>query len=224
MCTLTRGERFEDARKVYNRHGNQTMDEVTAATGVKKSMIQALEDDGNNRSVGYDKVAKLAAHYGVSVNWLLCLDGDYHICPSAVDELGLSQKNTDFLKDPSIAVGRPITVPRFNMIARTLINDIIDICREKRLDNDFQMMMHILKRHYGLCYMEEITDLPSSNEVSRYIEHKGLFVLNADDGIEYFANKIGSRISHSLKEKYYDSKEEAHKMYADMLSEKGKKE
>ena len=59
---LTRGERFKDARIVHNQHGKQTMDEVAAATGISKSLIQALENDDKERSVGYDKVAALAAH------------------------------------------------------------------------------------------------------------------------------------------------------------------
>ena len=85
------------------------------------------------------------------------------------------------------------------------------------------MMMHILKRHYGLCYMEEIPGLPSGDDVIRYNEHHGLFTLKSEDGIEYFADKIGRKISYGLKEKYYNSQKEANKMYADMLSEKRKK-
>ena len=45
MVRLTRGERFKDARTVHNQHKKQTMDEVAAATGISKSLIQALEDD-----------------------------------------------------------------------------------------------------------------------------------------------------------------------------------
>ena len=46
---LTRGERFKDARIVHNQHGKQTMDEVAAAPGIKKSLIQALEKDENRQ-------------------------------------------------------------------------------------------------------------------------------------------------------------------------------
>ena len=66
---LTRGERFKDARIVHNQHGKQTMDEVAAATGISKSLIQALENDDKERSVGYDKVAALAAHYRVTADY-----------------------------------------------------------------------------------------------------------------------------------------------------------
>ena len=75
MARLTRGERFKDARIVHNRNGKQTMDEVATATSVSKSLIQSLEDDSINRSVGYDKVAKLATHYRVTTDFLLGLSG-----------------------------------------------------------------------------------------------------------------------------------------------------
>lgn len=73
MCTLSKGERFKDARTVYNQHGSQSMDEVYKATGVSASMIKDLEDDEKSRSVGYEKVAILAKHYGVSSDFLLGL-------------------------------------------------------------------------------------------------------------------------------------------------------
>ncbi len=90
MAKLTRGERFKDARTVYNKHHKQTMDEVASATGVSKSMIQALEDDEVDRSVGYDKVVKLAVHYHVSTDFLLGLTENPFPQKSIIDELGLS--------------------------------------------------------------------------------------------------------------------------------------
>lgn len=71
MHKLTRAERFKDARTVHNRHGSQSMDDVYKATGVSASMIKDLEDDEKSRSVGYEKVAMLARHYGVSTDYLL---------------------------------------------------------------------------------------------------------------------------------------------------------
>jgi len=90
MCTLSRGERFKDARLVHNRNGKQSMDEVYAATGIAASMIKDLEDDDKERSVGYDKIAILARHYGVSTDYLLSLSSDPNRSPCATDELGLS--------------------------------------------------------------------------------------------------------------------------------------
>lgn len=98
MCTLTRGERFKDARTVHNQHGSQSMNEVYEATGVSASMIKELEDDEKTRSVGYEKVAVLAKYYGVSADFLLGLTKDPSIQPSAVDELGLSKKSVQFFK------------------------------------------------------------------------------------------------------------------------------
>lgn len=98
MSRLTRGERFKDARTVFNKNKKETMDEVFAATGVSKSAIQALEDDSISRSVGYDKVAKLSEHYGVSADYLLCLSDDPRLAHSAVDELGLSTYSISWLE------------------------------------------------------------------------------------------------------------------------------
>lgn len=99
---LTRGERFKDARIVHNAKGKQTMDEVSAATGISKSLIQALEDDNVDRSVGYDKIAKLANHYRVSANFLLGLSKDPDIFPSAVDDLELSVKAVETIRKLSM--------------------------------------------------------------------------------------------------------------------------
>ena len=87
---LTRGERFKDARIVHNQHGKQTMDEVEAATGIKKSLIQALENDENHRDVGYAKVATLAAHYHVTADFLLGFTNDPYPQRTAIDDLGIT--------------------------------------------------------------------------------------------------------------------------------------
>lgn len=92
MAYLTRGERFKDARVVYNQNGKQTMVQVSAATKVSQSTISDLENDGSARRVNYEDVACLAKHYGVSADYLLGLTDDHHINPSAVDELGLTEK------------------------------------------------------------------------------------------------------------------------------------
>lgn len=96
--TLSRGERFAEARTKYNPHGSQTMREVSVATGVSWSMISDLENDDIERSVGYDKVQALADHYSVSIDWLLGRSSDPHIQPTAVDELGLSTDSIDTLR------------------------------------------------------------------------------------------------------------------------------
>lgn len=97
MCTLSRGERFKDARLVHNKNGKQSMDDVYTATGVSASMIKDLEDDEKERSVGYDKIAILAKHYGVSTDYLLSLTNDPKRTPCATDELGLSAQSINWL-------------------------------------------------------------------------------------------------------------------------------
>lgn len=128
MSILTRGERFKDARTVYNQNKKQTMKAVETATGISASLIKDLEDDKSTRSVGYDKVAALAKHYGVSSDFLLNLSDDPAIRPSAVDELGLYPETidellsnyeimtggiTDIYEDPSI---RAINITLLEML------------------------------------------------------------------------------------------------------------
>lgn len=98
MPLLTRGERFKDARTVYNQHGNQTMSTVQSATGVSASLIADLENDDKDRKANYIDVATLAKHYGVTTDWLCGLAPDHHIKPCASSELGLSEKSIYFLK------------------------------------------------------------------------------------------------------------------------------
>lgn len=98
MATLTRGERFKDARKEFNQHGNQTMSSVEKATGVSASLIADLENDDKDRRVNYIDIATLAKHYGVTTDWLCGISDDHHISPCASSELGLSEKSLYFLK------------------------------------------------------------------------------------------------------------------------------
>lgn len=95
MESLTRGERFKDARTVHNQHGSQTMSAVQNATGVSASLIADLENDEKDRKVNYIDVATLAKHYGVTTDWLCGLVPDHHVKPCASSELGLSPKAVD---------------------------------------------------------------------------------------------------------------------------------
>jgi hypothetical protein len=95
---LTRGERFQDARKALPA-GKDTIYSVSAATGVSGSLIQALEDDENIRDVGYSKVTALAKYYGVSADYLLGLDEYPHkqFGNSTARDMGLSEKAVSVL-------------------------------------------------------------------------------------------------------------------------------
>ncbi len=99
MHKLSRGERFKDARTIHNQHGKQTMKEVEERTGVSASLIKDLEDDASTRSVGYEKVSRLAIHYGVSIDWLCGITDAHQVAPCAVDQLGLSEKAVSNLVD-----------------------------------------------------------------------------------------------------------------------------
>lgn len=94
---LSRGERFEEAR----RKANKSMDVVAGETGLSKSMIQALEDDGNNRDVGYSNIVKLAICYNVSSDFLLGLS-DIPSLDIAIrkigEKTGLSEPNIQRLQ------------------------------------------------------------------------------------------------------------------------------
>lgn len=74
MYTLSRGERFKDARRVHNQHGTQTMQQVCLATGVSKRALSDLENDESTTGVSYLSVIALARHYGVTTDWLLGLE------------------------------------------------------------------------------------------------------------------------------------------------------
>lgn len=113
MAELTRGERFCDARTVYNQHGKQTMDDVATATRLAKSMIQSLEDDTSQRSVGYDKIITLAQHYGVTTDFLFGLSNDPKPRPSVVDDLCLSVEAVSNIINwkNNISIGNSLNMP-----------------------------------------------------------------------------------------------------------------
>ena len=66
--------RFQKARKEYNKHGEESAETVAKHTGLSRSLIDDLESTlDNKRGVSYLKVAKLAEYYGVSADYLLGL-------------------------------------------------------------------------------------------------------------------------------------------------------
>lgn len=163
MC-LSRGERFKDARVLYNQHGNQTMKEVKDATGVNQSTIQALEDDDIIRSVGYDKVVALARHYGVSLNWLLGLtEEDPYLKPTSVDELGLSSsviykiknvEHPDVIKGINLLLDESLNDPTLFIlisVAKDLVNEQQNVVTE-----DFQHDLLSKDENYILCHSEDV--------------------------------------------------------------------
>lgn len=75
---LSRAERFQDSRLYHNKNGKETIREVAEKLNFSKTVLEALENDNDERDVGYSKIKVLAEHYGVSADYLLGLDD----CPS----------------------------------------------------------------------------------------------------------------------------------------------
>lgn len=71
---LSRAERFQDARLIHNVNGKETIREVAEKLNFSKTVLEALENDNDERDVGYSKIKILAEHYGVSADYLLGLD------------------------------------------------------------------------------------------------------------------------------------------------------
>lgn len=98
----TRGERFEDARR--SMPGNLSLRAVERLSGVPYAIIQALENDNNDRGVSYKEIMKLAEFYNVSVDYLLCITDTptrdattQAIC----QETGLSEKAVEKIQNIS---------------------------------------------------------------------------------------------------------------------------
>lgn len=138
----------------------------------------------------------------VSADWLLGLSDDPSPDPCAVDSLGLSVENVNYLYDPSIALGLGCSVPEVNRLVRGFLNDILEICRDECLHSEFRIMLNIIARLNGLTKKDTHDDLLSFKDVDEYHRRNGLFVLPAKDGAAYYADKIGALIGHSLMEKY----------------------
>ena len=65
-CQTTQGERFKDARTVWNQYVNQSTKAVSDATGISTSIINALENE--TRSVGYEKVYLMQNNMNLEVS------------------------------------------------------------------------------------------------------------------------------------------------------------
>lgn len=171
MAKLEIGERFKDARNVHNQHGKQTMDEVAAATGVSKTVIQSLEkweNRKNNRDVGISNVIALAKHYSVSADWLLGLSEDHNKQPCAADTLGLSENIVNWftaLKENS--------TPENDLSAS--ICDVMELPRFQALMYQLSDCAHAVKAE---CLHSQLVDqyIPQAGYASDFIiadEHIG---------------------------------------------------
>lgn len=191
MTKLTRGERFKDARIVHNQHKKQTMDEVATATGVSKSLIQSLEDDNVNRSVGYDKVAKLAAHYRVTTDFLLGLSDDPFPTPSIVDDLGLSLKAVDAIEQLEM-----YDTPNGQLQFGNASSHALDILNCLLESPDFHEVMGNLLMCFDSFWIDASGRQFEGEDygLEAEIRDAGHIVLKGDYAARFYANEAGNSL------------------------------
>lgn len=191
MAKLTRGERFKDARIVHNQHKKQTMDEVATATGVSKSLIQSLEDDSVNRSVGYDKVAKLAAHYRVTTDYLLGLSDDPFPMPSVVDDLGLSLKAVEAIERLEM-----FDTPNGQLQFRNASSHALDILNCLLESPDFHEVMGNLLMCFDSFWINASGRQFEGDDYDLEAEMRdaGHIVLKGDYAARFYANEAGNSL------------------------------
>lgn len=191
MARLTRGERFKDARLDHNRNGKQTMDEVATATGVSKSLIQSLEDDSISRSVGYDKVAKLAAHYRVTTDFLLGLSDDPFPMPSVVDDLGLSLKAVDAIEQLEM-----FDTPNGQLQFGNASSHALDILNCLLESPDFHEVMGNLLMCFDSFWINASGRQFKGEDYGLEAEMRdaGHIVLKGDSAARFYANEAGNSL------------------------------
>lgn len=165
-----------------------------------------------------ETLVKIAVFLNTSTDYLLGLEPDPAKKPSAATEIGLSVENIAFLKDPQLPTGR-----RFRKEdVCGLVNDLLDICREKQLYGKFQLMKSMLHKDINPVMARD----PSYSDISplafdQYIQENHLFVLPRVDAADYYSSKIGVQIGHSLAEKYSIPQREAVTVPADFFEKGG---
>lgn len=201
MHTLTRGGRFKHARTVLNQHGSQSMDEVYSATWISPSMIKDLEDDEKNRSVGYDKIATLAKHYGVSSDFLLGISDiktPDTTAQAVIEYTGLSEDNVSTLhRMAENALLRDVfeTAEDGTMTINgeqpylDFLNDILSAvyAGKETFVREYILLRHYAERlpNYDPLYSGEIVDETLANHgytsirISEFIEHKSVNIARA---------------------------------------------
>ena len=140
MIKLTIGERFKDARTVYNQNRKQTTQEVKDATDISTGAISEIENDKRKEGPSFNATIKLAKHYGVSADYLLGLSDDPHRTPSAVDELGLAPEACDKIKQQLGDTGMTVA----DLINKLLIPDDDQPCLIDRFADQISQFVHIL--------------------------------------------------------------------------------
>lgn len=198
--TLTRGERFKDARTVYNQHGHQTMAQVHKATGISASLIQELEDD-SRRDFGYCKIAKLAEHYGVSVDWLLGLAPAKTVDPEiqgVCRYTGLSESSVKYLYNKQASSDHHIA----NLIDSVLFSSDCDsfdtthlellgelLCSGSSVENSILGVLLDLadakKRYKQRNYILDDEQKSKVDDASKILSANGYLAITPDDAYRH---------------------------------------
>lgn len=200
MRTLSIGERFKDARIVHNQHGKQTMSEVEAATGVRKSMISGLEND-SGRDIGYTNIILLAKHYGVSTDYLLGISDTRSIdteVKAVTQYTGLSEDNVNYLHNKvTEKVENPAS--QWGPTLFVLINTMVDLSKFSGINEPFFKLREIHKAFQRNIARNSGTD----QEVANWIVHKrGYTAVSPNDAISFYAHQISQTIERSIIERY----------------------
>lgn len=126
------GDRFKDAREVYNQHNKngESIRKVAKETKLTESLLSNLENEAA-RDVGFSKIVKLAEYYDVSIDWLLTGKGEPKRNPCAVDDLGLSVTAVQWLKQLANSPDKDRDTKYFSMLLemsdfQTLVFSLIE--------------------------------------------------------------------------------------------------
>jgi len=194
--TLTRGERFSDARMQHLSAERRSIHAVSDATGVSVSMISALEDDEIKRDVGYSNVAKLAEYYHVSADWLLGLTEEPRQNPPAVDDLHLTSDAVRMIQ--SFALCRE---------ELAIFSSLVSSVEFWRIIQEVKDLQTFYKRRQRDATIEnEIIVRSKATKAQRQLEketHEPSKVLVSEEFVEYTKFNICKKIEQ-LIEKQFD--------------------
>lgn len=168
------------------------MDQVSRETGIRKSLIADLENDDKNRDVGYQKIAILAEHYGVSANWLLGLTHDPHMVPCTLDALGLSEKSAaTILNYQETSMGQYFCKFIDDMIEAATLGDVL--ANYMQLYQSGKTACAASRNRY---------DLWTAAEIQNFLDGAGMIALNAKDYKRFCINNLLDSIRISLSQIY----------------------
>ncbi len=199
--TLTRWERFKDARTVHNRFGSQSMATVAAAAGVGKGKIQALEKDdsdgGVDRGVDYREVAKLAAYYGVTSDWLMGLSP--YRTPN-VDAQTLS-KRTGLSETAITNLINEVRDPRSRHLWNLLLG-VLDADKLHRFSLAADRLVSYYENHAKIHFESKtlLEHIPEDKreEFQSYIQQWGGELIDPEEAAMVFAHEVEDALGKLL--------------------------